>query len=174
MEIELLPCPFCGGKAEVERLGTNRQSCIVHCTECGCTLESNETGAGWQWNMRVKQCEPNPSNAKEAIVETAQENNAPVSVTNEIAKTGEIVGPFSNFKALAEAIVNIIHQSKEIMECGHERYYLRQNGECNVCKPKPFFKVKEPNVFQANPDIVCDGLHSKYTCIADPCKVDPE
>lgn len=48
-------CPFCGGTAQFERLGTPRQSCIVVCEECGATLESNETGkfCGEQWNRRV-------------------------------------------------------------------------------------------------------------------------
>lgn len=51
-KVELLPCPFCGGEAEVERYGTRRQSCIVSCLWCGCRLESNEEGAGWAWNNR--------------------------------------------------------------------------------------------------------------------------
>ena len=48
----LLPCPFCGGEAKVQRLGTSRASYIVGCTECHCTLESNENGAGYFWNLR--------------------------------------------------------------------------------------------------------------------------
>lgn len=48
----LLPCPFCGGEASVIRKGTDRQSCIVSCDMCGCRLESNEQGAGRDWNMR--------------------------------------------------------------------------------------------------------------------------
>lgn len=49
----LKPCPFCGGAAVVEREGTPRQSCIVLCEDCGCRLESNENGAGHDWNQRV-------------------------------------------------------------------------------------------------------------------------
>jgi Lar family restriction alleviation protein len=50
----LQPCPFCGSKdIEVEREGTNRQSCVVSCADCGCRLESNEIGSGQQWNERV-------------------------------------------------------------------------------------------------------------------------
>ena len=52
MSENLKPCPFCGGSAEVEREGTSRQSCIVSCTDCGCKLESNETGYGYYWNCR--------------------------------------------------------------------------------------------------------------------------
>lgn len=52
--MKLKPCPFCGGEAEFERLGTNRQSCIVCCTNCGARLESNETfSSGESWNTRV-------------------------------------------------------------------------------------------------------------------------
>jgi len=52
---ELKPCPFCGHGAACERVGTNRQSCIVICTDCGCSLESGETGddCGTKWNTRA-------------------------------------------------------------------------------------------------------------------------
>lgn len=51
----LKPCPFCGGDAEFERHGTTRQSCIIVCDNCGCTLETGETGehCGDLWNTRV-------------------------------------------------------------------------------------------------------------------------
>ena len=53
--VELSSCPFCGGYAEFERMGDPLQSCIVACTDCGCTLETNETwlNSGKQWNKRV-------------------------------------------------------------------------------------------------------------------------
>ena len=55
---DLKPCPFCGCKdIEIERVGTSRASCIVVCTECGCKLESNETGAGRLWNTRAESAE---------------------------------------------------------------------------------------------------------------------
>ena len=51
----LLPCPFCGDTdPEITQVGTNRQSCIISCTNCGCVLESNEIGAGRFWNRRAK------------------------------------------------------------------------------------------------------------------------
>jgi len=40
----LLSCPFCGGDAEFDRLGTGHCSSIVVCQECGCRVESNEVG----------------------------------------------------------------------------------------------------------------------------------
>jgi hypothetical protein len=47
----LLSCPFCGGEAEIERIGSARASSLVSCTNCGGKLESNEsdwnTGSGW-------------------------------------------------------------------------------------------------------------------------------
>ena len=36
---ELLPCPFCGEEAEVERLGTSRASMVVVCSFCGAKVE---------------------------------------------------------------------------------------------------------------------------------------
>lgn len=52
--IYLAACPFCSGKPYFERIGTNRVSCIIACTECGCRLESGESGemVGKQWNTR--------------------------------------------------------------------------------------------------------------------------
>jgi len=50
----LLPCPFCGGEAYFERIGDRRQSEIVRCEDCGCSLESSNTGGlkTTDWNNR--------------------------------------------------------------------------------------------------------------------------
>lgn len=63
--INLKQCPFCGGEAEFERVGTVRMSTIVTCTECGSTLESGEIGesAGTRWNDR--ECDKNLAKANE-------------------------------------------------------------------------------------------------------------
>lgn len=55
-EPPLRPCPFCGGRAEFERTGTPRQSCIVVCTDCGARHESSDEGerSGWSWNRGVR------------------------------------------------------------------------------------------------------------------------
>lgn len=52
---DLKPCPFCGGKAEFERYGDRRQSCIVICTNCGARHESSDQGwhNGYSWNSRM-------------------------------------------------------------------------------------------------------------------------
>lgn len=53
--IILLPCPFCGGEAEIERYGTGRYSTIYRCTECSCSLETGETfHHGKRWNDRFQ------------------------------------------------------------------------------------------------------------------------
>lgn len=50
------PCPFCGEtKIEVVRLGSNRASRIVRCTNCGCTLETNEIDSWDYWNIRYNE-----------------------------------------------------------------------------------------------------------------------
>ena len=66
----LLPCPFCGGKAVVERYGNSRQSSIYRCVACGCGLETGEiSGYGRIWNNRV----PAPPNAIRGAVEGERE-----------------------------------------------------------------------------------------------------
>ena len=68
-EAVLLPCPFCGGEAEVEQKGTTRQSHIISCTDCHCSLETNETfGAGALWNKRQPQTDALKM-AREAAIE---------------------------------------------------------------------------------------------------------
>lgn len=53
-EVELKPCPFCGGEAAIERLGDNRRSTIISCVDCGCCLENGETFKhGTLWNTRT-------------------------------------------------------------------------------------------------------------------------
>ena len=52
--VELKPCPFCGGKAEVVQVGSERQSTIYGCTDCHCQLETGEVfNIGVQWNTRA-------------------------------------------------------------------------------------------------------------------------
>lgn len=52
---DLRPCPFCNGAAEIERMGSGRQSMIYRCTDCGCSLETSETfiGPHCSWNTRA-------------------------------------------------------------------------------------------------------------------------
>jgi hypothetical protein len=55
---ELKPCPFCGGDAEIERPGTSKQSMIIACLDCGCTVESGDVVGftavkHYLWNKRV-------------------------------------------------------------------------------------------------------------------------
>jgi Lar family restriction alleviation protein len=59
--IPLLPCPFCGSEAEIERYGDHRQSTIYACTNCGCRLETGEEwDHGCDWNRRSAPQNNNP------------------------------------------------------------------------------------------------------------------
>jgi len=52
--VVMLPCPFCGGKPELVREGTPRQSCQIKCEDCGTFHESSDEGfsCGRSWNRR--------------------------------------------------------------------------------------------------------------------------
>jgi hypothetical protein len=72
----LLPCPFCGGKAVVERYGNSRQFSIYRCVACGCGLETGEiSGYGRIWNNRV----PAPPNAIREAAEGEREACAKIA-----------------------------------------------------------------------------------------------
>jgi hypothetical protein len=69
MSAALLPCPFCGYEAEIERLGDHRQSTIYCCTSCGCTLETGEEwGHGRDWNRRATYLPPGVKISRHTVV----------------------------------------------------------------------------------------------------------
>ena len=43
-EVELKPCPFCGGKAKVSK--SDIDHFVVNCTKCPCSV-----GRYWFWKM---------------------------------------------------------------------------------------------------------------------------
>ena len=56
---QLRPCPFCGGKAWIERIGTSRQSMQIACEDCGARMESGDVvgltpPSSYAWNRRHK------------------------------------------------------------------------------------------------------------------------
>ena len=60
---DLKPCPFCGGEAEIGRIGSRHSSMIYRCTECGCMLETSEDAVSLMnghllWNYRVNTWQP--------------------------------------------------------------------------------------------------------------------
>ncbi len=72
MSEELLPCPFCGGRASIIKRGTMRQSMIVGCNYCGARVESIDVVgltpiASWAWNKRR-----DPGEARDAKMDAAR------------------------------------------------------------------------------------------------------
>ncbi len=64
----LLPCPFCGEAAQIERIGDRSKSTIYSCTYCMCRLETGEEwnhGAGW--NKRAALTSPAPAGGEVLI-----------------------------------------------------------------------------------------------------------
>lgn len=59
MTTKLKPCPFCGGKALLDRKGNAKVSMVIICEDCGCTLESGDVFGltkteNLAWNQRSK------------------------------------------------------------------------------------------------------------------------
>lgn len=53
--VELKPCPFCGGRAEIQQVGDRQRSTIYQCAYCSCRLETGEEwGHGTDWNTRTE------------------------------------------------------------------------------------------------------------------------
>lgn len=59
MVSDLLPCPFCGGEAGIDRPGTMRASMKISCSNCGATVESGDvlgltSPEAFAWNRRAE------------------------------------------------------------------------------------------------------------------------
>lgn len=53
-DIELLPCPCCGGAAEFDDYDTDNDQVLVRCTVCDLnTVPHSHKEAAAQWNKRV-------------------------------------------------------------------------------------------------------------------------
>mgnify|MGYP003292029536 CR=1 FL=1 len=55
-EIELKPCPFCGGKAVFREMSWGMSTFYIKCTKCGMQTASNHEPKAKQakdWNRRV-------------------------------------------------------------------------------------------------------------------------
>lgn len=62
-EIELLPCPLCGGKAEITQRGTKSKRMIIECSDCGCAVHSGDVfgltlPSDYAWNRRHENQNP--------------------------------------------------------------------------------------------------------------------
>lgn len=69
-ENELKPCPFCGGKAEIDQFGDSKKSTQYNGLDCGATLETGETfNFGHQWNSRPCAKENCPEGTVVALIE---------------------------------------------------------------------------------------------------------
>lgn len=81
MANELKPCPFCGGKANIERYGNSKVSTWYTCEDCGASLETGETfNHGAQWNRRAS---PNPL-TNEQIMEIINKTVEGVTVSEAV------------------------------------------------------------------------------------------
>ena len=85
-EIELKPCPFCGGDAELR----GRKTSMVNCTGCSAStfqLLEDKGSAARQWNTRAPQWQP---------IETAPKDGTKILVWNDYPSVA-FWGPFSTW-----------------------------------------------------------------------------
>jgi Lar family restriction alleviation protein len=57
MDIQLKPCPFCGGKGKFEHIFENPDKCMVGCSRCNGSMDAvfpNEVEAAAAWNRRAE------------------------------------------------------------------------------------------------------------------------
>lgn len=92
MVLGLLPCPFCGGKAEIERFGNTRVSTIYSCDECGCSLETGEEfNHGRAWNRRAAAPSVQPDRevierVQQMVVDCEADPDGPLMLAASVAK----------------------------------------------------------------------------------------
>lgn len=85
LEKTLKPCPFCGGKAHIMRMGYPH---YIYCDHCGAKIHGREMGPNAEeasvnaWNSRWS-----PATAAEIPIEIKAEMNRVIKVTREIAES---------------------------------------------------------------------------------------
>lgn len=77
----LLPCPFCGGEAEVARIWTPQQSKMTRCKECSCSIYTDDPAYD-SWNTRQALSSPTPSD--EVFETLLTEYDAAVALRREV------------------------------------------------------------------------------------------
>ena len=96
--LKLLPCPFCGGEAEINQIGnmaTKSRGFEVRCTAWGCStkkrsmiirrsLENARTWAVKRWNTRA----PSDAALVEALEDVTAHLAAAISLLSRSPKTG--------------------------------------------------------------------------------------
>lgn len=111
---KLKACPFCGGEAEIERVGTARMSTIYFCTECSCRLETGETfNHGALWNRRAM-----PSQGGEAVAMVSVWNIDPWYATD-LSMAGRNIGVKflgDHAKTLVDGQSLYTHQADQVVD----------------------------------------------------------
>ena len=116
MNDALKPCPFCGGKSEIERRGSARVSLIILCKNCGCTVESGDVYGmtpveNYKWNARAK---PSGDAVQVWVVYKVEDDSHHIFSTKEKAEV------FANSATEPTVICDYIIDHPE-------RYYVRTN-----------------------------------------------
>jgi transcription initiation factor TFIIIB Brf1 subunit/transcription initiation factor TFIIB len=157
---KLKSCPFCAGKAELIRVGSNRKSSIVSCEDCGCTIESSSTGdnSGDAWNMRAKKINLKmKKNSIVALMAHFEGTHTAISL-DQHRTTGISLELYTrhrdNYQTLA------YFEGSTVKECVKQAFKWDESSEPigKMCK-KQFFSFKREELFKTASSLgIDDGV----------------
>jgi len=126
---DLKPCPFCGGNANIERIGDSRVSTIVSCDECGCRLENGEEfNHGIGWNTRADTGALATQSARIAELEAEVDKHYVVVSTDETDQDG-----FNIERRIAWSDILLARATAAEERLAALTYSSTQATECAVC-----------------------------------------
>lgn len=114
----LRPCPFCGSEAQIEKIGTARQSMIIACTNCGARVESGDVRGltdpqAWAWNIRDKRELAAEREAREKVEDDLRMTESLNAITIDLLN--DTVNELERRAEQAEAKLNIAREALEFV-----------------------------------------------------------
>jgi Lar family restriction alleviation protein len=170
----LLPCPFCGGQAEIVRVGTRSQSTIIDCSDCGCRLESADEGDqyGDAWNRRATH---EPATALETIAAQLQHwldfHASQTSTPSDDATMVQM--PVYPTRRTIKAWVSALRSAPppDVVRDAERYRWLRDFGHTDLCVMVTDTFTRDTMMFGVDLDSAIDAARTVSTkCAGDACE----